>query len=126
VATLAAALLTETALALPSVGGVEIHHDQANVASGGVPARLGYTRVATEADIPEAPGEVGVDCRWAMRREEFPSSPASRLLAEARSAARLEGSQRRQGEALGRVEDGIRDSLALLRGGQPGDGTDQR
>jgi ribosomal-protein-serine acetyltransferase len=88
VATLAAALLTETALALPSVGSVEIRHDQANVASGGVPARLGYTRVATEADTPEAPGEVGVDCRWAMRREEFPGSPASRLLAEARSAAR--------------------------------------
>ena len=35
--------------------------------------------------------------------------------------ARLEESQRRQGEALGRVEAGIRDILALLRrGGEDG------
>jgi hypothetical protein len=38
---------------------------------------------------------------------------------------RLEDSQRRQGEALGRVEAGIRDILALLQGNEPGGGTDQ-
>jgi hypothetical protein len=38
---------------------------------------------------------------------------------------RLEDGQRRQGEALGRVEAGIRGILTLLRSGGPGDETDQ-
>lgn len=36
---------------------------------------------------------------------------------------RLEESQRRQGETLGRVDAGIRDILTLLRSGGPGDET---
>jgi ribosomal-protein-serine acetyltransferase len=85
VTTLAAAMLTEAALAVPGVGGVEIHHDQANVASGAVPARLGYTHVQTQPDVVEAPGEAGVDWCWVLRREEFPASAAARLLAAARA-----------------------------------------
>jgi ribosomal-protein-serine acetyltransferase len=42
VATGAARLLTDAALALPGIEHVEIHHDKANEASAGVPRRLGY------------------------------------------------------------------------------------
>ena len=83
-ATLAAALVTETALALPGVGRAEIHHDQANVASGAIPAKLGYTHVATEPHEPEAPAESGVRWHWALRRDDFPTSPAAHLLEAAR------------------------------------------
>jgi ribosomal-protein-serine acetyltransferase len=85
VVTLAAAMITEVALTLPGVDGVEIRHDQANVASGAVPAKLGYTHVQTEPDAVEAPGEAGVGWNWLLRREEFPASPAARLLAAARA-----------------------------------------
>jgi ribosomal-protein-serine acetyltransferase len=85
VATLAAALLTEAALTVPEVDSVEIHHDQANVASGAVPAKLGYTHVETKQDGIEAPGEMGIGWRWVLRRAEFPTSPAARLLATARA-----------------------------------------
>jgi ribosomal-protein-serine acetyltransferase len=85
VATLAAAMVTEAALAVPEVASVEIHHDQANLASGAVPAKLGYTHVETKQDKVEAPGEAGVGWRWVLRREEFPASAAARLLAAARA-----------------------------------------
>jgi ribosomal-protein-serine acetyltransferase len=85
VATLAAALITETALALPGIASVEIHHDEANVASGAVPAKLGYTHAETRPDPPEAPADTGLDWRWVLRRDEFPASPAAHLLATART-----------------------------------------
>jgi ribosomal-protein-serine acetyltransferase len=84
VATLAAAMLTEAALNLPAVEEVEIHHDRANMASGAIPAALGYTHVATVTGDPEAPGESGVELQWRMRREELPESRAASLLEEAR------------------------------------------
>jgi ribosomal-protein-serine acetyltransferase len=49
IATAMARHLVAVAFADPAVGFVEIHHDADNVASGGVPAKLGFTRVA-EAD----------------------------------------------------------------------------
>ncbi|MGO8877871.1 MAG: GNAT family N-acetyltransferase [Acidimicrobiales bacterium] len=84
IARLAAALLTETAFALPGIERVEIHHDKANVASAGVPASLGFQHDATIVDEPEAPGEVGVEIQWTMAREAFPTSPAAKLLEDAR------------------------------------------
>jgi ribosomal-protein-serine acetyltransferase len=45
IATDAAAALTAAALALPGVDRVEIRHDAANLASGRVPAKLGYARL---------------------------------------------------------------------------------
>jgi len=86
VATLAAALLTETALMLPGVEGAEIHHDKANTASGAIPASLGYRHVATVAQKPEAPGEAGVEFQWQMDRDEFPLSPAANLIEKARTS----------------------------------------
>jgi RimJ/RimL family protein N-acetyltransferase len=85
VATLATAMITELALALPGVGTVEIHHDQANVASGAIPAKLGYTHVSTEPDTRESPGDTGLDCRWTLHRDDYPASPAAQLLAKARA-----------------------------------------
>ena len=38
----AAALLTDAAFAMPGIRYVEIHHAKANVASSGVPRRLGF------------------------------------------------------------------------------------
>jgi ribosomal-protein-serine acetyltransferase len=71
VATRAAGLLTEAALSVPGISRVEIHHDKANVASAGVPRRLGYRFVGERPDRPEAPGEQGVDCTWRIERNEW-------------------------------------------------------
>ena len=56
--------LTSVALALAEIEAVEIHHDRANVASGGVPRSLGYTLVAETPKPVDAPGEMGIDCAW--------------------------------------------------------------
>jgi ribosomal-protein-serine acetyltransferase len=84
VATLAAALLTETGLTLPGVSRVEIHHNAANTASGAIPAKLGYTHIETHPDVPEAPGETGLKWRWLLRRDEYPTTPAAQLLTTTR------------------------------------------
>jgi len=67
-ATTAGRLLADAAFALPEISFVEIHHDKANVASGGVPRKLGFELVAEEPRQPEAPGEIGIECRWRMER----------------------------------------------------------
>jgi ribosomal-protein-serine acetyltransferase len=71
IATRAAALLTDAAFAQPGIDRVEIHHDQANVASGGVPRRLGFRLVRTGPDEIQAPGESGISCEWQITREEW-------------------------------------------------------
>ncbi len=65
VATAASAALTDAAFALPGVDHVEIHHDQLNLASGRVPAKLGYTLVDTRAQrFDLAPGDSGTTMVW--------------------------------------------------------------
>ena len=61
-ATAAAAALVEQAFRLPGVERLEIVHDELNVASGGVPRKLGFTEVGRRAiDPPPAAGTgVGV------------------------------------------------------------------
>jgi RimJ/RimL family protein N-acetyltransferase len=63
-ATRVARLLTDTALAMPGINYVEIHHDKANEASGGVPRKLGFKLIAEEPKEPAAPSEIGIECRW--------------------------------------------------------------
>ena len=60
--TMASAALVEAAFALPDVTFVEIHHDEANKASGAVPQRLGFAVVSREPDAARgaAPAESGV------------------------------------------------------------------
>jgi len=69
VATAAAAALTEAALALPGIDHAEIHHDQLNLASGRVPAKLGYAHVETrEHRFELAPGDSGKTEIWRITR----------------------------------------------------------
>jgi len=83
-ATEAARLLTEAALAHPGITHVEIHHDEANRRSAGVPRKLGFRLVAVEPDRdPTAPAESGVECRWRITAAEWrdlhPTPPGARL-----------------------------------------------
>jgi ribosomal-protein-serine acetyltransferase len=67
IATAAAAALTEAAFTLPGIDHVEIHHDQLNLASGRVPAKLGYKVIETRrARFEPAPGESGITQVWRM------------------------------------------------------------
>jgi RimJ/RimL family protein N-acetyltransferase len=63
-ATAAAGVLTWVAAALPGVSRVEIHCDEANVASAGVPRKLGYRLDRIDTLEPEAPGERGRRMIW--------------------------------------------------------------
>ena len=65
-ATEAARAMTHVTAARPGIERVEIHHDQDNVASAGVPAALGYELVERRAVEPTAPAESGV--HWIWRR----------------------------------------------------------
>jgi RimJ/RimL family protein N-acetyltransferase len=67
-ATAAAGALTEAAWALPDVERVEIHCDEANVASAAVPARLGYRLDRIEDDEPKAPAVSGRSMIWIADR----------------------------------------------------------
>ena len=69
IATGAAAALTGTALSLPGIDHVEIHHDVANTASGRIPAKLGYERVGEQptrqfGGHDRAAGETGTSAIW--------------------------------------------------------------
>jgi ribosomal-protein-serine acetyltransferase len=71
VATDAAAALTDAALALPGIDRVEIYHDAANMASGRIPAKLGYARLGEHParDLsPAAPAETGIHVAWRFTR----------------------------------------------------------
>jgi ribosomal-protein-serine acetyltransferase len=76
-ATRAARLLTEAALAEPTVRAVEIRHDKANAASGAVPRRLGYTLVGEASNRAPAPADSGTDLVW--RHTPVPTSLVLRL-----------------------------------------------
>lgn len=74
IATTAVAMLTDAAFAMPGITRVEIHHDRANEASAGIPRTLGYNLIDQAADEPQAPGEIGVECRWRITREQWAAS----------------------------------------------------
>jgi RimJ/RimL family protein N-acetyltransferase len=63
-ATAAARALTPVALELSRTRRVEIHCDEANSASAGVPRKLGYRLDRVEAHEREAPGERGRRMIW--------------------------------------------------------------
>jgi len=62
------ALTTETFRLWSDIDTVVIVHDEANTASGRVPARLGFDHVSTGQREPEAPSESGVMYRWEKKR----------------------------------------------------------
>ncbi|MFJ9815257.1 GNAT family N-acetyltransferase [Streptomyces sp. NPDC101151] len=68
-ATMAAAALVQAGGQLPGIDRIEIHHDEANSASGAVARRLGFTEVerVQVPEGPEAPGETGIHVRWRLQ-----------------------------------------------------------
>jgi ribosomal-protein-serine acetyltransferase len=71
IATTAARLLTDAAFSDPAITRVEIHHDQANQASAGVPRKLGLRLVRERVDEIQAPGESGISCEWQITRQQW-------------------------------------------------------
>ncbi len=83
------AALTRAAFALDGVERVEIHCDEANVASAAVPRRLGFTLERIEDKPIAAPGERGRSMIWICRngqvREPNAERGVLRYLARCRS-----------------------------------------
>jgi ribosomal-protein-serine acetyltransferase len=71
IATTTAGLLTDAAFSDPAITRVEIHHDQANQASAGVPRKLGFDLARERVDEIQAPGESGVSCEWQITRQQW-------------------------------------------------------
>jgi ribosomal-protein-serine acetyltransferase len=67
-ATAASAALAEQAFRLPGVDRVEIIHDELNVASGGVPRKLGFTEVGRQSLSERTPAGSGVGVVWRLTR----------------------------------------------------------
>ncbi|MFD7446530.1 GNAT family N-acetyltransferase [Streptomyces sp. NPDC059909] len=74
-ATMAAAALVNAGRRMPGIDRIEIHHDEANSASGAVARRLGFTEIE-RVQVPEgpaAPRETGIDVIWRLRTRPSPS-----------------------------------------------------
>lgn len=87
VATRVARLLTNTALAVPGIRSVEIHHDHANAASSHIPQSLGFKMVGETSVGIAAPAESGIDCAWRIMLAEWANAaraPAATLQRSAR------------------------------------------
>jgi ribosomal-protein-serine acetyltransferase len=84
VMTEAARMATDVAFDQEGIDAVEIVHDAANLRSAGVPARLGYRRVAAWTSPPQARLESGVKVRWITRREDWLARRASSSVLSAR------------------------------------------
>jgi len=82
-ATAAARAMTQVALALPGARRVEIHCDEANTASAGVPRKLGYRLDRVEKHDKEAPGERGRRMIWVW---DPPGGPRATGAADRRAA----------------------------------------
>jgi ribosomal-protein-serine acetyltransferase len=78
VATTASALVTDAAFTQAGMDRVEIRHDKANIASGGVPAKLGFTLVEEYTREITAPAETGTGYVWRMERDEWARRRAER------------------------------------------------
>jgi RimJ/RimL family protein N-acetyltransferase len=78
IATAASELVTGAAFERPEIDRVEIHHDKANIASGGIPRKLGFTRVEVYTREITAPAETGTGYVWRMERDEWKRRQADR------------------------------------------------
>ena len=67
-ATAASAALVEAAFRLPGVDRIEIVHDELNVASAGVPRKLGFTKVGRRPLDPPPPAGTGTGVVWRLVR----------------------------------------------------------
>ena len=102
-ATRVARLLTDVALAQSDITHVEIHHDKANIASAGVPRKLGFQFIGEGRDQPEAPGDQGIEWRWRMNKRTW------------QARAGREGAERKEREAyLERILIGGREKRPVV------------
>jgi RimJ/RimL family protein N-acetyltransferase len=67
-ATAASAALVQAAFRLPGVDRIEIVHDELNVASAGVPRKLGFTKVGRRPLDPPPPAGTGTGIVWRLVR----------------------------------------------------------
>jgi len=67
-ATTATAALVEQAFRLPGVDRVEIVHDELNVASAGIPRKLGFTEVGRRPLEPPPPAGTGTGVVWRLKK----------------------------------------------------------
>jgi ribosomal-protein-serine acetyltransferase len=70
-ATHLARLLTGASFTVDGIERVEIRHDVANVRSGAVPARLGFTLLRETPNAEPAPADAGTDRVWSVTREAW-------------------------------------------------------
>lgn len=63
--------LTTAAFEADGIERVEVHVDEANEPSTGVPVKLGFTRARVDEREPEAPGERGRMVIWTMTRDDW-------------------------------------------------------
>jgi len=71
IATTAARLLTDAAFGLADTDRVEIHCDEANVASAGVPRKLGYRLDRIVTDRTSSPAGTGRSMIWIVDRAKW-------------------------------------------------------
>lgn len=71
----ASVAMTTLATNQPGIERVNIHHDRANLASGAVPTRLGYTLQREVSREIDAPGQEGVECQWQTTRPQWRARP---------------------------------------------------
>ncbi|MEM7139635.1 MAG: GNAT family protein [Actinomycetota bacterium] len=71
VATAAATLLTDAGLDIRDIEIVQIHHDAANVASGRIPEKLGYTEAVRRDVEIDNPGELGIEVIWEITKRDW-------------------------------------------------------
>jgi ribosomal-protein-serine acetyltransferase len=77
IATKVSAALTRYAFESPEIDRVEIHCDEANVASASIPRKLGFTLISIEPDGIAAPGESGRSMTWRLTRDQLDESSVS-------------------------------------------------
>lgn len=83
-ATEAAAALARVAFEVDCVQRVEIHHEPANVASEGVPRKLGFCHETTRHKHKLGPDGIWRDTAiWTLQREDYASSPAANARVQA-------------------------------------------
>jgi RimJ/RimL family protein N-acetyltransferase len=70
IATAAAGALTSAAFTMPEIEEVDIHCDEANLASAVIPRRLGF-RLAQIVDEVDAPADSGRTMKWVMSRVDW-------------------------------------------------------
>ncbi len=75
-ATAGSAALVEQAFALPGIERVQIVHDELNVASGGVPRKLGFTELERRPLDHRPLGGTGIGVVWELTRAEWQGAPS--------------------------------------------------